>query len=78
MKNFILGSIGIAIMILSFAIPSGGIEIIPQFSNTVFFCIVFAFVVTIFLLQRKMHKEDRELVRRCNKKVPTFFYYPKD
>jgi uncharacterized membrane protein len=71
--------IGLALMFIALAIPSTtstGSE--NLFSTGVWFALVVAFAITVFFLQRKMHTQDRELVRKANSQVPNFFYYPKD
>lgn len=71
--------IGLVLMFLALAIPSSSIsENSNLFSTEVFAGLVFAFAATVFFLQRKMHTQDRELVRKANSRVPNFFYYPKD
>ena len=70
--------IGLALMFAALAIPSSSTDSENLFSTGVWFALVAAFAITVFFLQRKMHKENRELVRESNSRVPNFFYYPKD
>ena len=70
--------IGLALMFAALAIPSSSTDSENLFSTGVWFALVAAFAITVFFLQRKMHTQDRELVRKANSRVPNFFYYPKD
>lgn len=73
MKNskslFILG---LAMVIISFLIPSGGGEI-PQFGSMFLGIMVFAFIGFAIFVQRDYHKNSKEAVEYFNNKVPKIF-----
>lgn len=72
MKNLILGVIGIVVMILSFAIPSFGGEVL-QVSSSVLVIATISFFVVAFLAQSYLKANHVSQVERCESKIPKIF-----
>lgn len=72
MKNLVFGIVGIMIMILSFMVPSGGIEL-PTLPDFVWISATIAFLIVGFLTQSYLKTNHKEQYSRCENRVPKIF-----